>query len=187
MIYKIIIWCNNGIIKFEGGGWTPVILFTRGDMGLESGFRVTPMAGMEWAIEIELPIDSWFFEVPILCRGMRRLNRFSHFLMFFKKKTKRRIAICISILVGLQRSIFGLPSYTLSQKMRFRVGRPQLFSWKSEDVPRENTSFETKCRKVVQILTSGDRPRSIYKWRFSFFEVFFPKQRLRWRVLYIAS
>ena len=83
-----------------------------------------------------------------------------------------RITICISILVGLQRSIFGLPSYTLSQKMCFRVGRPQLFSWKSEDVPHENTSFVTKCRKVVQILTSGDRPKSIYKWLVAFFVVF---------------
>ena len=63
-----------------------------------------------------------------------------------------RIAICISILVGLQRSIFGLPSSTLSQKMCFRVGRPHFFNWKSEVVPHESTSFETKCRKVVQIL-----------------------------------
>ena len=71
-----------------------------------------------------------------------------------------------------KKSIFGLPSYTLSQKMCFRLGRPHFFNSKVEDVPRENTSFETKCWKVVQILTSGDRPRSIYKWRFSFFDAF---------------
>ena len=62
-----------------------------------------------------------------------------------------RIVLRKSILVGLQRSIFGLPSSTLSQKMCFRVGRPHFFNWKSEDGPHENTSFEIKCRKVVQI------------------------------------
>ena len=57
-----------------------------------------------------------------------------------------------SILVGLLRSIFALPSSTLSQKMCFRVGHPHFFNLKHEDVPRENATFETKCRKVVQIL-----------------------------------
>ena len=66
-----------------------------------------------------------------------------------------------SIFMALQRSIFALPSYTLSQKMCFRVGRLHFFNRKVEDVPRENTSFETKCWKVVQILTSGDLPKSI--------------------------
>ena len=68
------------------------------------------------------------FEVPILAARMRRLPYDSTFLMFFNKKTKSRIAICISILVGLQSELFALPSDTLSQKMRFRVGRPHFFS-----------------------------------------------------------
>ena len=91
------------------------------------------------------------------------------FFDVFQKKSKGRIALCISILVGLQRSIFGLPSYTLSQKMRFRVGLPHLFNLKSEDIPCENASFETKGRKVVQKVNSGDRPISSYQLRFYFF------------------
>ena len=93
-------------------------------MGFESGFRVTPDAGMERAIEIDFLFVLLIFEVPILGRRMRGLPCELHFLML----KKSRIAICISILVGLQRSIFGLPSYTLSQKMRFRVGRLHFFN-----------------------------------------------------------
>ena len=77
-----------------------------------------------------------------------------------------------------KKSIFGLPSDTLSQKMRFRVGHPHVFYLKNEDVPCENASFETTCRKVVQKVHSGDRPRSSYKWRF-YFLFFFEKHKKR--------
>ena len=79
---------------------------------------------MERALEIEQSDSNSLFEVPILAARMRRLPYDSTFFDVFQQKTKSRIAICISILVGLQSELFALPSDTLSQKMRFRVGHP---------------------------------------------------------------
>ena len=124
-------------------------------------FRVGRLHFFNWKSE-DVPRESTSFEtqcrkvVQILTSGNRPISSSMvcfYFLFVFLKHQKRRIVLWKSILVGLQRSIFGLPSSTLSQKMCFRVGRPQLFNWKSEDVPHENTSFEIKCRKVVQIWT----------------------------------
>ena len=92
--------------------------------------------------------------------------------MFFNKNQKVESPCVSRSLVGLRSELFALPSYTLSQKMCFRVGRPHFFNWKVEDVPRENTSFETKCWKVVQILTSGDLPKSIFLIAIHIFDVF---------------
>ena len=48
--------------------------------------------------------------------------------------------------------IFALPSEMLLQKQRFRMRYPNFLNLNFEDVSSENATFETKCRKVVQIL-----------------------------------
>ena len=88
-------------------------------MGLKSGFRVTPDAGFERAIEIDFLFGILIFEVPILGPRMRGLPRYFYFLMFFKRTSNMRNTTCSSILVGLQSELSTLPSDTL---LELRVG-----------------------------------------------------------------